>query len=172
MITARFWTVLVLLFVGVVQASAEENAECDRDVAKELGYESNVGYFRLAVGSELKSSVCVVAEGDILHVDRKGDHGLAGAEEKISLKDGRLSKPLEMIIGNTPVTIVRLDKWFGGFFVTVDVKGKRLQYGVVLKPARHREVCSGLAFRRATRDGPSDDRPRQATLPPAWLQAE
>jgi len=150
MITGRFWAVLVLLFIGVVQARAGENAKLDRAIAEGLGYESKeFGYFRLAVGSEAKSGVCVVAEGDILHVDRMRDHDLAGAEEHVPLKDGRLSKPLEMIVGNTPVTIVRLDKWFGGFNVAVDVKGKQLQYGIVQKPARRREDAPVLRF-----DGP------------------
>jgi len=88
--TGRFWAVLILLFIGVVQARVGENAELDRSIAKELGYESKeFGYWRLAVGSEVNTGVYVVANGDILHVDRKGDRGLAGADEQVPLKDGR-----------------------------------------------------------------------------------
>jgi len=41
----------------------------------------------------------VVADGDILRIDRKGDHESVGADAQVPLKDGRLHKPLEMVVG-------------------------------------------------------------------------
>jgi hypothetical protein len=157
--------VLIVLFTGVAQARAGDNAEIDRSIAGELGHESkDFGYFRLAVGPEVKTSVLVVADGDILRIDRKGDHESVGADEQVPLKDGRLPKPLEMVVGNTPVTIAWLDKWFGGFLVAVEVKGKRLQYGVVEKPARRREDAPLLRFDGLLVMGPPTTDPAKQRL--------
>jgi hypothetical protein len=141
---------LNLLLIGVIQARAGENAPIDRSIGQEPAYESKeFGYGRLAVGPKDKTGVLFVPNGDILRIDRNGDQILTEADEPVPFKDGRLPKPLEMTIGNTPVTIESLDKHFGGFYVAVDIKGKQLQYGIVVKPARRQEDAPILRF-----DGP------------------
>ena len=141
------WVLLVLLLIGITQARAGEKVEFDRTLAKEPVYQSKEqGYFLLAIGPEAKKGVWVVADQDVVFVDLNGDRDLTGAGERVPMKDGW--KPRKAIASDRPVKIMSLAKASGGFFVAVDVEGKRLQYGSI-QPAHRREDAPVLRF-----DGP------------------
>jgi len=97
----------------------------------------------LAVGAEDKTGMWVVTDGDVFYMDFNGDRDLTGADERVPVRSGW--KPREVVIGGTPVTVVSLQQTFESFTVRVDVKGKRLQYGLV-RPARRREDAPVLRF--------------------------
>jgi hypothetical protein len=73
---------LVLLFCAG-PATAADLSKIDRTIAKEPKYQSKPKYCLLVFGSEAKTRVWLVLDGDVLYVDRNADGDLTVPEDRL-----------------------------------------------------------------------------------------
>jgi hypothetical protein len=80
-----FWA-LLLLAISSAPAAATDLSKIDRTIAKEPAYNNKPKYCLLVFGSDAKTRVWLVLDGDTLYVDRNGNGDLAEEGERFVLK--------------------------------------------------------------------------------------
>jgi hypothetical protein len=80
---ASFFLGLVILAVSAAPAAAIDLTRIDRTIAKEPAYQSKPKYCLLVFGSDAKTRIWLVLDGDRLYVDRNGNGDLTLGPERV-----------------------------------------------------------------------------------------
>ncbi len=84
MLLPRFSSILMLLVVSTSVGAAVDLAKIERQIVKEPVYRSKPKYCLLVLGTQGKSRVWLVQDGDTLYVDRNGNGDLTEADERVA----------------------------------------------------------------------------------------
>src|SRR5262249_53623687 len=119
---------MVFLAVGAAPASAADLAKIDRTISKEPAYKNKPKYCLVVFGTEAKTRIWLVQDGDVLYVDRNGNGDLTEKDELL-----RPDEPQDKIAreyGAEPGDHYR--RWTVGEITSADGKTKytRLQVDV------------------------------------------
>lgn len=93
MIARYVVAVLECVVLSLGSATAADLTKVDRSIKKEPAYQSkSPKYCLLVVGTEAKTRVWLVLDGDVLHIDRNGNGDLTDQGERVEKRKGKLSQ--------------------------------------------------------------------------------
>ncbi len=89
----RYVVAVLACVVSLESATAIDLTKVDRSLKKEPAYQSkSPGYCLLVIGSEAKTRVWLVLDGDVLYIDRNGNGDLTDKGERVEKEKGKLTQ--------------------------------------------------------------------------------
>ena len=135
-----FICALFLANIAAVNAAAADLIKIDRTIAKEPVYQNKPKYCLLVFGSDAKTHVWLVIDGDVLYVDRNGNGDLTEKGERMAIlaPEGEITEPDR----GTKHTALRVTpQKDGGIMVSLMAEGKyRQRSGPVTFAGRPQEA--------------------------------
>jgi hypothetical protein len=77
------WALLAFLVLRPIAVQAADLSKIDRTLGKEPTYQSKPKYCLVVFGPEANTRVWLVADGDVLYVDRNGDGDLTAKDKRV-----------------------------------------------------------------------------------------